>query len=334
MVLARTDENELLTVLHEGLWNERPWRVFLERLRARAGADICILSQRGEDGWVKLDGAVVRSLDDPGLPVAGVGDAMRPGRVYRQQELAPGGEGDAMHMLIAPPRVARTLVSLLWLTEPAIPGVMGLLTALAPHIAIALKNRADADRREASIAHEDRVLRGLGVGWLLLDRHLVVVASGGTAPQIVARRGALFVAADGRLHCARSDAAALLDRLTGPHPDVPAAAWLDQDARLQMLVTRADPGETGACWLVLLRAGDRPALGEGRALSDLYRLTRSEVRLAARIGQGESIADAAAALSLTVETTRNYSKRIYLKTGARGQPDLAAMLLTGVGPLE
>jgi DNA-binding CsgD family transcriptional regulator len=35
-----------------------------------------------------------------------------------------------------------------------------------------------------------------------------------------------------------------------------------------------------------------------------------------------SIAEAAAELGLSVESARTYSKRIYAKTGARGQADL------------
>ena len=40
--------------------------------------------------------------------------------------------------------------------------------------------------------------------------------------------------------------------------------------------------------------------------------------------------EAAADLGLTVETARNYSKKIYAKTGARGQAELVRNILTGV----
>jgi len=48
------------------------------------------------------------------------------------------------------------------------------------------------------------------------------------------------------------------------------------------------------------------------------------------MADGDSIAEAGEALGLTVETARNYSKRIYTKTGAQGQADLVRILLSGV----
>ena len=49
---------------------------------------------------------------------------------------------------------------------------------------------------------------------------------------------------------------------------------------------------------------------------------------------GETIQDAGRRLRLTPETARNYSKRIYAKTGASGQADLVRMILTGLAPLS
>jgi len=65
-------------------------------------------------------------------------------------------------------------------------------------------------------------------------------------------------------------------------------------------------------------------------LVDLFGLSPSEARLAWAIAQGMSISEAAADLGLTVETARNYSKKIYAKTGARGQAELVRNILTGV----
>jgi DNA-binding CsgD family transcriptional regulator len=65
-------------------------------------------------------------------------------------------------------------------------------------------------------------------------------------------------------------------------------------------------------------------------LVDLFGLLPSEARLAWMLGQATSIADAADALGLTIETARNYSKKIYAKTGARGQAELVRIILTSV----
>jgi DNA-binding CsgD family transcriptional regulator len=61
-------------------------------------------------------------------------------------------------------------------------------------------------------------------------------------------------------------------------------------------------------------------------------LSTREGALAEAISQGRSIVEAGAELQLTQETARNYSKRIYAKTGASGQADLVRMMLTGLAP--
>ena len=59
-------------------------------------------------------------------------------------------------------------------------------------------------------------------------------------------------------------------------------------------------------------------------------LLPSEARLAWQLAQGTSIAEAASMTGLSEETARNYSKKIYAKTGARGQPELVRIILTSV----
>ena len=48
------------------------------------------------------------------------------------------------------------------------------------------------------------------------------------------------------------------------------------------------------------------------------------------LSRGMSITEAAQDLGLTVETARNYSKKVYAKTGARGQPDLIRFVMRSV----
>lgn len=47
-----------------------------------------------------------------------------------------------------------------------------------------------------------------------------------------------------------------------------------------------------------------------------------EASLVLALSRGKSIAEAAEAMNLTVGSARTYTKRIYAKTGARGQSDL------------
>lgn len=87
-----------------------------------------------------------------------------------------------------------------------------------------------------------------------------------------------------------------------------------------------------------LERGDRALIALGRlapdtpgraeAVAGLFGLSRSEARLAEAIAGGASLEEAARACGLTRETARTYSKRIFAKTGARGQADLVRLVLT------
>jgi DNA-binding NarL/FixJ family response regulator len=84
----------------------------------------------------------------------------------------------------------------------------------------------------------------------------------------------------------------------------------------------------------VLRTERREAAQDGAAaLQALHGLSAREAALAQAISCGEPLVEAGLELGLTVETARNYSKRIYGKTGAAGQADLVRMVLTGLAPL-
>ena len=112
------------------------------------------------------------------------------------------------------------------------------------------------------------------------------------------------------------------------------------DARrgIDLLLRRADLvlPETAARPQIIgvLRGAVREEPGVGAAvLQAVHGLSSREAALAQALSSGESLVEAGQAQGLTVETTRNYSKRIYGKTGAVGQADLVRMVLTGLTPL-
>ena len=82
--------------------------------------------------------------------------------------------------------------------------------------------------------------------------------------------------------------------------------------------------------MIYLRGDRSSSADRHEQLVDLFDLTPAEARLAWSLSQGASIAEAARLHGLTLETARYYSKRIYAKTGARGQVDLVRNILTGV----
>jgi len=80
---------------------------------------------------------------------------------------------------------------------------------------------------------------------------------------------------------------------------------------------------------------DQSANAPSRAatLAKQFGLSAREAALAEALSRGVPLIEAGRALQLTAETTRNYSKRIYAKTGTSGQADLVRLVLTSLAPL-
>ena len=96
------------------------------------------------------------------------------------------------------------------------------------------------------------------------------------------------------------------------------------DTRVQPEVGR-EPGLSAAMMLCL-----EPGAEVADSLEQvcrLYELTPTETRLAVRLVNGSSVAEASHGLHIKPDTARAYLKHIFAKTGARGQPDLIRILL-------
>ncbi len=83
--------------------------------------------------------------------------------------------------------------------------------------------------------------------------------------------------------------------------------------------------------LVVLDPDARPTPPE-EALRVAFALTSAEARLAARLGTGESLDEAAGSLGISKETARCHLKAIFDKTGAHRQSELVALLSRLAGP--
>jgi DNA-binding CsgD family transcriptional regulator len=114
----------------------------------------------------------------------------------------------------------------------------------------------------------------------------------------------------------------------------PKAFNLSKDPWVEMLVTPvqalAFAGSQTPAAIVYISGDRRSQADRCEQLVDLFGLLPSEARLAWMLAQATTISEAADALGLTVETARNYSKKIYAKTGARGHAELVRIILTSV----
>ena len=328
MRIPNLGETELLVPLHSGVFEQPMWRTFLGQLRRVCDAQGVAIRLRGagENGDVVLgDGAFVDLPDAP----------MREARVYAGEEL-----GAADHGLRAV-RIGRDDFSMtMAVAAPRAQGaeVASLLSALVPHLRVALRVLAELDRERGRASVSAEAFRRMNFGWIALDERCRIVDLDAQAERFLTRAGALRRGPYDRLvpsaPAIDRQLTAMVKAMTQDRRHRPRAINLSHDPWIDILVApmriAALAGEGKAVAVVYLRGDRSSSADRHEQLVDLFDLTPAEARLAWSLAQGLSIAEAAAAHELTVETARYYSKRIYAKTGARGQVDLVRNILTGV----
>lgn len=356
----RYDDN-LLQALHNGLFETPLWQAFLDKLRARTGARFVSLVFRpaGQEATVDLHAGTPVSLAvRTALEAAPVRDPlpyarMREGRVYSLEDLLD--LGDPAHAAFVQGRMqplGLTSLRCIRVTEPSGIDVWlscsgdrslgsaagALLLALAPHLRIALRAFAALERERFRSAVTGEAFNRLKIGWLTLDAQCRIVESTDNMEQMFQWGGLLRRGRYDRLVPASPaidrQLSALLKRFAGAGDVRPQAFNLSRDPWVDMLVTPVF-GESisghGAAAAIVYVSGDRRSQADRcDQLVDLFGLLPSEARLAWLLAQATSIAEAAQTLGLTVETARNYSKKIYAKTGAKGHADLVRIVLTSV----
>jgi DNA-binding CsgD family transcriptional regulator len=359
--ITRTDETELLTALHEGILEEQPWSTFLARLRRRLAADdASLLIGRG----APAGGPTVPYLAPLHVPAgqsrplfealyrldATPFHRLRPGRVYAQDSFLDESTGAG-----APPADERSFAAMagrhgylriLRVTEPdganawiALSrrardfdaGDGALLSALASHLIIALRNHVAVQKLRHHSRLSSHALARLGFGSLTLDARGVVLERDALADGLLKPLQSLWRTHDGRLRIVDPSEAGLPQA-----EDLVRAIALSADPHLELLlVPQVDPAVaalTGVASIGFVHGAQAQATNFAPLMS-LFGLSAQEARLALALTQGKSIVEAAAILELTGETARNYSKRIYAKTGTRGQADLVRTILTSVASL-
>lgn len=359
MRIPNLGETELLVPLHEGVFEQPMWGTFLDRLRRAAGVDwaaFLVRSPQSESGnRQKLE--MVSARGEPAVNLApmlagegSIGEMMRTGRVYSLPELRDLASG--LPALSVPPGTAHLQGMRVqdgsgfdgWLAvgggEPIGLDVAGSLTALAPHLRSALKVYSGLEKERARASINAGAVSRMNFGWIAVDSRNTILDMDDRAQRLLQQSGVLRRGPYGRL---TAGSPAMDRRLTetvkhlaGGQSIRPRALNLSQDPWIDILVSpvrhaAALPPARGQAAAVIYFRGDRSPLSDRHEqLVELFGLTPSEARLAWSIAQGLSIAEAAEQNGLTIETARNYSKKIYAKTGARGQVDLVRNILTGV----
>ncbi|WP_298191787.1 LuxR family transcriptional regulator [Novosphingobium sp.] len=357
MAFLSTDQRELYLPLMEGLLEDPPWQRFLANLLQRTGARRAALALAppgsGEPTLtVRADAA--RAALDPPLDLARLaalglfpGSAMRTGRVYTLGEMldfdAPtrlSAQRSALGAMrinharavrIGSPGGGEAWLLLTREREDLGAADSALLAALAPHLAAALGVRAALGRAAMRVAMAESTLALLSVGEVALTASGAVLAAD---PE--AERQLTFTADPGPLRRLQllPETARALETACAQLSGAPLEA-----RRLVLLGARhlllcPAPAGSGAAAIGIIRSAP-PAVPANAAavLAATHGLSAREAALAIGLASGETILEAGSRLGLTPETARNYSKRLYAKTGTSGQAQLVALVLTGLAPL-
>lgn len=324
-----------------------PFGLFLTRLLRRVAADSVHLSlARGEAATIlsaRVNSRQVivrpRSLHDPtdALPYG----SLRPERIYAMSEFPnpPPFQG----------RVVRTsgedidgALTILRQDEDFSPQDGALLSALVPHLAIALRNYAAVERDRLHRSIGDRALERLGRGWLALTPGGRIVAADDLAERTLREGGQLRRSVENRL-LATSPAAnqrliGVIEAAAADPAAPPHAVRIAEEPRLELLIAPLPVDEAeipfiGAAVAAHLQVAPPDAEEPAAALGELFELPPAIARFAWTLARTGGIAESAEQLGLTVETARFYSKTLYAKLGVKGQAELAHRILTSAAAL-
>lgn len=360
MRILGTGESELLLALHQGIAEQPLWHGFLDQLRAMSQASYAGLFFRPVDGpTVQLFAgrALPQHFQDIAFDRFGIDPLphhrMREGRVYKLEELIdpsdavqrgfidevlrPGGMGHLRSVRVTDPSGTDA-----WLTvvndREFSAAVGSLLIRLVPHLRVALQNFVTLERERVRSSISSEMMGRLNFGWLTIDPRCRIVDRSPNIEDIFRRTSLMRQGRYDRLTFADiatdRHVAALVKAFASGTEQRPRAFHVSQDPWMDIFVAPAHerftlPGSTAAA--VVYVSGDPRSRGDRcEQLVELFGLLPSEARLAWAIGQGRSIAEAAEEIGLSIETARNYSKKIYSKTGARGQAELVRIIFTSV----
>lgn len=368
MAFLPPDQRELFLPLVEGIHESPPWRTFMRNLVARTYARrglliIRLANAMPDQAPTVLQFTAPRAAEEPPLDLQQLTDLrlhpygqLRPDRVYALDEMLDFNDREQLALqrkaledmgirygrwLRISAGTADAWVVLSREREDFSASAVAALSAIAPLFASALRARVKLAEQHLQAEMAQRALDRFGVGQIAFDRDGRVMAADPVAEAM------LTIAEDpsgrpGRRIQLLPEIARRVDEACAAiaEGDAEAAPVIPLDGRGEqfLLLRRADldlppPSALPAVIGTVRRLVRFDASRAMAALQVVYGLSAREAALAYRMMLGEKIVEAGASLRLTAETSRNYSKRIYAKTGTGGQADLVRRLLEGLAPL-
>ena len=356
--------DDVVLALHQGVFEAPYWSSFLEKIRRITGANYASLvfrraDARGDDVTFIRSGGDARQPDQAELGnlsdrLKVPYDALQVNRPYTLDEIVDLDDDRSRHYTVYLQnrhidyaiviRVGSPDQGYGWLTLGRSQSdfdsfVTGVLTQIAPHLSTAVRTLSDLERARmrADIA-QDAVQR-LNFGWVTFDAKGCVVEIDPVAQRLFRSTPRLRGCSHGQpfpigLSGVRHELRDILTEFDAQQMCRPRAMHLIDEPWLDMLLVpiayRSISGGRTPVAVGYVHGVFTASKERSEQLKHLFGLTGSEARLALAMSQGKTIVEAAAETNLTVETARNYSKRIYAKTGSRGHADLVRILLASV----
>ncbi|MFY8193916.1 MAG: helix-turn-helix transcriptional regulator [Novosphingobium sp.] len=368
MAFNHSDQQELFLPLVEGVHETPPLGAFMRNLVARTYARRAFLIITLANAMPTQEPTVIhvsapRAVKEPPLDFRRL-DALelhpygqlRPGRVYGIDEmldfdnparlamqrgaLAEMGIRYGRWLRVTAGGAADAWLLLVREREDFSSSAVSTLAAIGPHLTAGLRTLAALTELRLQAAMAQAALGRLGAGQLAFDAGGRVMAADPQAEHLLAFAPAPDPRGGRRLQALPAAALALEKACAAiaEGRSESAVLLLDPARDLHLLLRKCDltlpepramPAVIGTLRLDL-REDERAGT---LVLRDVHGLSEREAALAEKLSRGESIIEAGRALRLTDETARNYSKRIYAKTGTRGQGDLVRAILSGLTPL-
>jgi DNA-binding CsgD family transcriptional regulator len=364
MILSAKCELDLLTLLSEGVFEASPWQRFLEQVRLLTRSHYVSLifrqADRPRNSFVELSSGERWPVQLQRLYQEEMHKVdlipyydFQEGHVYTFDEMLSMNNTKTeasyrdlvMQSTMPYGRILRICeysgVSA-WLSISRKKDFIGsdadILQEIAPYVRTGLRTfvAIEHERFRTRIAND--TIQSLGFGWMVLDAQRHILDADQLAVRALQRSQELWRSPGGRL-MARSQGVerALVDAAKSFAENVNAksrAIKLRYESGMELLLMPVDGrtifSKTAPVMIVYVRCEEASLADRTEQLVELFGLLPSEARLALKLSEGLSVKEAAGKLGISVETARSYSKRIYEKTGTRGQSTLVRSILTSV----
>lgn len=361
------NESDLLSAVYDGPFEQPMWQTFLDRLRQRTRADYAGIffrpPGRPMDSAIELFSGrpaaerLRQFYRDDAYDRDSIFDFMlREERVYTLAELIlpkdPAHQAFVRDILepigVRAMRIVRVTEAggiSAWLSITKSKGDFAssdsaMLSGIAPNFRRALRGYAEIERQKVSGRIAVEMLERLNFGWISLDANGILVGESAEATKLLQHGAGLRRTRSGRLMAEDP----LVDRQLSkairslgrgetrrPHAlNVCNDPWVDLLLTSAKTSAKVDPITSlpGPAIIAYIQGDNRSLANRHEQIAELFGLLPSEARFALALSRGQSITEAAESLGITLETARNYSKKVYAKMGARGQADVIRFILT------